>query len=214
MIAERAIDSADDSVTEPVKKPRMDPIDLLIALEEAVDMPLRPEFIEGMVIVPPQPGDAHNRGAGELYFQLRSAGFELAGLGNGFRSGIKGERTQGLLIPDFYVLRRLPSEVDEAYCRAHKGWYSVDLLDLVGEVTSSNHETDTGPKYRTYAAAGVPVYVLIHRDEKKAFAYSDPKPGDASAKARYATKVEVDLGRSLPLPEPYPALDTSVFLAG
>ncbi|MFB7897378.1 Uma2 family endonuclease [Streptomyces xiamenensis] len=115
MIAERAIDSADDSVTEPVKKPRMDP---------------------------------------------------------------------------------------------------VDLLDLVGEVTSSNHETDTGPKYRTYAAAGVPVHVLIHRDEKKAFACSDPKPGDASAKARYATKVEVDLGRSLPLPEPYPALDTSVFLAG
>ncbi|MFH8563968.1 Uma2 family endonuclease [Streptomyces sp. NPDC017988] len=87
-----------------------------------------------------------------------------------------------------------------------------ELLALVGEVTSSNHETDTGPKYRTYAAAGVPVYVLLHREQGKAFAYSDPVPAETPAKAHYATKVEVELGHPLPLPEPYPKLDTAFLM--
>ncbi|MDX3851280.1 hypothetical protein [Streptomyces sp. AK02-01A] len=37
-------------------------------------------------------------------------------------------------------------------------------------------------------------------------------PGEDPAIAHYATKVEVELGRPLPLPAPYPALDTSVLL--
>ncbi|MFJ8002023.1 hypothetical protein ACIQ7D_33780 [Streptomyces sp. NPDC096310] len=103
--------------------------------------------------------------------------------------------------------------MDEAYRRAHKGWYPIELLALAGEVTSSNHETDSGPKYRGYAAAGIPVHVLIHRQDGKAYAFSDPVPGDGPATAHYATKVEVELGRPLPLPAPYPLLDTSVLLA-
>ncbi|MEV7088982.1 hypothetical protein AB0O07_24365 [Streptomyces sp. NPDC093085] len=59
---------------------------------------------------------------------------------------------------------------------------------------------------------GIPVYVLIHRQEGKAYAFSEPVPGDDPATAHYATKVEVELGRSLPLPTPYPSLDTSVLL--
>ncbi|MFF4698163.1 hypothetical protein [Streptomyces chattanoogensis] len=55
-------------------------------------------------------------------------------------------------------------------------------------------------------AAGVPVYVLIHRQEGTAYAFSHPVAGD------YATKVEVGLGRTLPLPAPYPALETACLL--
>ncbi|MEU7582221.1 Uma2 family endonuclease [Streptomyces sp. NPDC041068] len=197
-----------DPITEPSMPQQQDPIDLLIAFEEASEVPIRPEYFEGMGIVPPQPDDEHNHEAAELYFQLRSAGFRLAGFGNGYRIGPKKGRTTALVVPDFYVRRRRPSELDESYRKAHKGWYSIELLALVGEITSSNHETDTGPKYRTYAAAGVPVYVLLHRQQGKAFAYSDPVQGEDPAKAHYATKVEVELGHPLPLPAPYPKLDT------
>ncbi|MBQ1121475.1 Uma2 family endonuclease [Streptomyces sp. B15] len=199
---------------EPVMEPAkaMDPVDLLIAFEEASDEPIRPQYIEGMVIVPPQPDDEHNDLGAELYFQLRSAGFRLAGFGNGYRYGPKGEETRALLIPDFYVRHRRPSDVDEAYRKARKGWYPVDMLVLAGEVTSSNHEVDSGPKYRAHAAAGVPVHVLIHRKEDKAYAFSDPVSHEGDP--RYKTTSEVKLGDPLPLPSPYPALDTSAPLRG
>jgi Uma2 family endonuclease len=192
-----------------VVEPRIswqDPIDFLIAIEEASEVPIRPEYIEGMAVVPPRPDNGHNQGATALGFQLHSAGIELAGFGNGYRRGRKGEETRALVIPDFYVKRRKLTEVDEAYYKAHKGWYPIELLALVGEVTSTSHEIDSGPKYRTYAETEVPVYVLIHRQEGKAFAFTDPIPEEM----RYRTTTEVKLGEPFPLPEPYPTLDTSV----
>ncbi|RLU83987.1 hypothetical protein CTZ27_27870 [Streptomyces griseocarneus] len=201
-----------DPVTQPVNEPQ-DPIDLLIAIEEASEVPIRPEYFEGMAIVPPQPDNHHNDAAGELYHQLRSAGFRNAGIGNGFRLGKKGEPTRALAIPDFYVMRRRPTDMDEAYRKAHKGWYSIDLIHLIGEVTSSNHETDTGPKYRSYAAAEVPVYVLVNRHDGKVYAYSDPAPDtEDPGKSHYRTKATTELGGKLQLPDPYPVLDTSFFL--
>ncbi len=89
------------------------------------------------------------------------------------------------------------------------------MITLVGEVTSTNHETDTGPKYRAYAAAGVPVYVLIDRHSRTAHCFTDPfLPGDDPAEAYYGTGTKVDLGDPLPLPAPYPTLDTTAFLTG
>ncbi|MFD4522499.1 Uma2 family endonuclease [Streptomyces sp. NPDC058470] len=201
-----------EPITEPVMT-QVDPIDLLIAFEEASPMPIRPEYVEGTVIVPPQPEHRHNAGAFKLAVQFYSAGLELSGMGNGYRAAHRDGRTMTLLVPDFYVLRRDPSDLDESYRKAHKGWYPIDMIALVGEVTSTNHETDTGPKLRTYAATGVPVYILIHRREKQAYCYSDPiVPGDDPTEAYYDTEVKVDLGQPLPLPAPYPTLDTAPFL--
>ncbi|MER7691225.1 Uma2 family endonuclease [Streptomyces sp. NPDC097610] len=200
-----------EPITEPVMT-QQDPIDLLIAIEEASQTPIRPEYVEGMAIVPPQPNHEHNHGAFELAVQFRSAG-HLVGMGNGYRAARKDGTTTSLLIPDFYVLRREPTELDESYLRAHRGWYPIDMIALVGEVTSTNHETDTGPKLRTYAAAGVPVYVLINRDTKTAHCYTDPiLPGDDPTKAYYDSETKVDLGDPLPLPAPYPTLETAPFL--
>jgi Uma2 family endonuclease len=200
---------------EPIMEPVMtqqDPIDLLIAFEEASETPIRPEYVEGTVIVPPAPNDNHNDGAFELSFQFRSAGLRLVGMGNGYRAAHKNGDTMALLVPDFYVRRRRPSELDEAYRKAYRGWYPIDMIALVGEVTSTNHETDTGPKLRTYAAAGVPVYVLINRNTKTAHCYSDPvQPGDDPTEAYYDTEVKAGLGRPLRLPAPYPTLDTAPF---
>ncbi|KUO13845.1 Uma2 family endonuclease [Streptomyces sp. DSM 15324] len=202
-----------DPIRETVMT-HMDPIDLLSAIEEAAPMPIRPEYVEGMAIVPPTPNDNHNDGAFELSFQFRSAGFRLVGMGNGYRAAHKDGRTMALLIPDFYVRRRRPTELDESYRKAHKGWYPIDMIALVGEVTSTNHETDTGPKLRTYAAAGIPVYVLIDRHTNTAHCHTDPVlPSDDPTEAYYATDTKVDLGDPLPLPAPYPTLETAPFLA-
>jgi Uma2 family endonuclease len=202
---------------EPIMEPVMtqvDPIDLLSTIEEASQVPIRPEYVEGTVIVPPQPNDNHNHGAFELCYQLRAAGIDLVGMGNGYRAAHKDGSTLALLIPDFYVRRRKASELDESYRRAHKGWYPMAMLALVGEVTSSNHWADTSPKLRAYAAAGVPTYVLINRDTATAHCYTGPVlPGEDPTKAYYSDDDKVDLGRFLPLPSPYPALDTAAFLA-
>ncbi|MET8829945.1 Uma2 family endonuclease [Streptomyces sp. NPDC004610] len=202
-----------EPITEPVMT-HQDPIDLLIAIEKAVSpLPIRAEYIEGTTYVPPHANHQHNAGAFKLAVQLSSAGFTLAGMGNGYRAAHRDGRTTALVVPDFYVLRRDPGELDEAYRRAHKSWYPIDLLALVGEVTSSNHETDTGPKLRTYAAAGVPVYVLVNRHSGTAHCYTDPvPPGGDPADAYYGSDEKVDLGQRLPLPPPYPSLDTSAFL--
>ncbi|MFB7456441.1 Uma2 family endonuclease [Streptomyces sp. NPDC056188] len=201
---------------EPIMEPVMtqvDPIDLLNAIEKASPMPIRPEYIEGTVIVPPQPNDNHNDGAFKLAVQFFNAGFELAGMGNGYRAANKDGGTMALLIPDFYVRRRKASELDESYRRTHKGWYPVDMISLVGEVTSSNHWTDTGPKLRTYAAAGVSVYVLVNRETRTAHCYTAPVlHGEDPTKAYYDDETKVDLGDPLPLPAPYPTLDTAPFL--
>ncbi|MFD8720618.1 Uma2 family endonuclease [Streptomyces sp. NPDC059629] len=201
---------------EPIMEKVMteqDPIDLLIAIEEASVAPIRPEYVEGTVIVPPQPNNQHNAGAFKLAVQFFTAGLDLAGIGNGYRGAHQDGSTMALVIPDFYVLRRDPTELDEAYRKAHKGWYPIDLIALVGEVTSTNHAVDTGAKLATYAAVGIPVYVLIDRHAKTAHCYTDPiLPGDDPTEAYYDTDVKVDLGEPLPLPAPYPTLDTAPFL--
>ncbi|MFE9098414.1 Uma2 family endonuclease [Streptomyces sp. NPDC007264] len=200
---------------EPIMEPVMtqvDPIDLLIAFEEASEMPIRPQYIEETGIVPPQPDEEHSDGIAQLFLQFNSAGFPLAGFGMGFRVAHKDGRTQALVIPDFYVRRRRATELDESYRKTHKGWYPIDMITLVGEVTSTNHETDTGPKLRTYAATGVPVYVLINRTTRTAHCYTDPTPAGDPTKAYYGNESKVHLGEPLPLPAPYPAVDTAPFL--
>ncbi|MFJ9851339.1 Uma2 family endonuclease [Streptomyces sp. NPDC101150] len=188
-----------------------DPAELLAALEKAYGIPVRAEYLEGIPVLPPPRSMNHSGCASESVFQLHEAGFR-AGTGNGYRIGSPGDWTGALVIPDFYVLRRKLTEADHAHFLAYEGWYPADLLGLVGEVTSTLHEIDSGPKYRAYASAGVPVYVLIHRQKGRAYAFSDPVAGNAPEKARYATTVRVELGRSLSLPAPYTALDTSALL--
>ncbi|WP_435643646.1 Uma2 family endonuclease [Streptomyces sp. H49] len=199
------------SLVEPMMT--QDPIDLLIAFEKASVTPIRPEYVEGTVIVPPQPDYDHSKGAVKLTLQLHMAGLDLAGMGMGFRAAHQDGSTMALVIPDFYILRREPTEPDRSYVRVHKGWYPIGMIALVGEVTSSNHAIDTGAEPATYAAVGIPVYVPINRETRTAHCYTGPTlPGDTPVEAYYTNDTKVDLGDPLPLPAPYPALDTSPFL--
>lgn len=58
----------------------------------------------------------------------------------------------------------------------------------------------------------MPVYVLVHRHEGRAYAFFDPVGEPERGDAYYAAKAEVEIGRPLPLPEPYPALETAFLL--
>ncbi|RKN46801.1 Uma2 family endonuclease [Streptomyces hoynatensis] len=201
---------AAEPMSEPKNRPTdLDPVELLAAYEAAAPAPLRHEYYEGALLVTPYPDRPHNRAIRLLVGQFEAAGFDHVGFGEGFRFPPREKLKASLAVPDFNVLHREPTDLDEQFRRANGGWYSSELLALVGEVTSTNHEFDTGPKFRTYAASGVPVYVVIHRQEGKAYAYREPVPGEA----RYEAVEEVKLGDMLPLPAPYPSLDTSVALS-
>ncbi|MFD0393507.1 Uma2 family endonuclease [Streptomyces nogalater] len=165
-------------------------------------MPIRAEFIEGTGIVPPQPEHRHNAGIVKLIVQFHLAGFDLAGVNDGFRVTQADGTTMALVVPDFYVCRREPTELDESYRKAHRGWYPIDLLALVGEVTSTNHEMDTGPKLRAYAAAGIPVYVLIDRHAKTAHCYTDPVAPRRPTRPTRATRATTTPPRRTTAPTP------------
>lgn len=196
-----------DPVTEPLPWPPCDPAELLVTFEKAVAYPIKPEYLEGMVVIPPNPNRNHNADIFEICYQLRAAGIENVGFGDAYTNDAAPEK-RSLVGPDFFVLTREPTDLDEAYCKSHKGWYSIDLLALVGEITSTNHETDSGPKLRIYADAGVPVYVLVHRQDGLVHVYSEPDPAGQT----YAAHVSYPLGGKVPLPAPYPVLDTAPLL--
>ncbi|MEU6509084.1 Uma2 family endonuclease [Streptomyces sp. NPDC046942] len=193
---------------------RMEPVRLLAAYEEVSPMPVRPEFLEGRACIPQSPPDhGHSEAVMSLFFQFRSAAVPYVGTGNGYRFTDETGATTALVAPDLYVRHRRATSADETHYATYPGWYPIDMIALVGEVTSTNHEMDTGPKFRTYAAAGVPIYVLIDRHSKTAHCFTDPiLPGDDPTEAYYATDTKVTLGDPLPLPAPYPTLDTSPFL--
>ncbi|MER5217438.1 hypothetical protein ABT063_44700 [Streptomyces sp. NPDC002838] len=75
-----------DPTAEPDLLSRLEAGDLLAKYEAVAPMPVRPEYIEGRAYVPLSPPDRwHSDTAGELAFQLHSAGIAHAGKGNGFR---------------------------------------------------------------------------------------------------------------------------------
>lgn len=68
-------------------------------------------------------------------------------------------------------------------------------------MTSYDHDTDTDSRDRTekrdgYAAAGIPVYLLIDRDHDTLVVHSEPDKG------RYPQQHSYDYGDAVPLPGP------------
>ncbi|HEU5029514.1 MAG TPA: Uma2 family endonuclease [Spirillospora sp.] len=86
---------------------------------------------------------------------------------------------------------------------AGREWHSKpDGVVMVLEVTSGGRrdrksaERDRGPKRRGYAAADIPLYLLIDRLDGKATIFSEPRGDD------YTHSASVALGEDLPVPSP------------
>jgi Uma2 family endonuclease len=79
-----------------------------------------------------------------------------------------------------------------------------DGIELVLEVTSSRPELDRNAKRRAYAGAGIPLYRLVDRQERRVTLYSVPAHGD------YSRTCAAAFGDKLELPNPFDfALDTA-----
>ncbi|MFI1578291.1 Uma2 family endonuclease [Embleya sp. NPDC020630] len=170
---------------------------------------VRVEFIERNYYMAPPANAEHNRWAVDLIVQLRAAGIDAALIGNGYCSEPAGEKhVTGAFIPDFEIPYRRPNEADEAYRSSHDGWYPASMLHLVGEITSpSNARIDREEKYRTYARAGIPVYLLIDREKGLAICHSEPV--DRGEESYYRVADPVKLGEKVQLPDGLPTLDTA-----
>jgi Uma2 family endonuclease len=86
-------------------------------------------------------------------------------------------------------------------------WLEPDEVTLVGEVTHLRPERDRVVKRRCYAKGGIPLYLLIDREQRRVVLHRDPVGDD------YADIRSLAFGRPVPLPEPFAfELDTSDFV--
>lgn len=89
-------------------------------------------------------------------------------------------------------------------------WASTEDVEMVVEVTSRDRDTnqrDRVDKPAAYAAAAIPVYLLVDRGNQTVKVHSEPEGG------RYAKVNEVAFGKSVSLPEPVGfELDTAPLL--
>ncbi|MYS80116.1 Uma2 family endonuclease [Embleya scabrispora] len=172
---------------------------------------IRVEFIEGIYRMAPPADEEHNFWAIDILVMLRTAGVAHAVAGVGYCPEPDGDgRVTAAFIPDFAVQYRRANAADLAFRKNHDGWYPSTMLHLVGEITSpGNASIDREDKYRAYARAGIPIYVLIDRRKREAIAYSEPV--DRGVDSGYNVAHHVALGTKLELPDGLPTLDTAAF---
>ncbi|MGW4629540.1 Uma2 family endonuclease [Streptomyces rubiginosohelvolus] len=76
-------------------------------------------------------------------------------------------------------------------------WMPCEGVALVVEVTSTKPQADREAKRRCYARGGIPLYLLIDRDDSSVTLFSDPERDD------YRQHMTIPYGKPLPLPEPF-----------
>ena len=87
-------------------------------------------------------------------------------------------------------------------------WMLPGDVAMVVEVTSSSPDHDRNGKRGGYAAAKVPLYLLVDRQKGQVTLFSDPVRND------YATQTQAPFGGSIKLPPPFSfTLETEDFAA-
>ena len=181
--------------------------DVLLEGFLALDTPegFRAELIDGEIVVTPPPLGDHEDWIAELSLQIvrdTPRRFHWAGQ-KGLVIPGDDEHRENRVIPDMVIA---PAEL--RLFRGAPEWMRVEPegIAMVVEVTSSRPENDREGKRYGYARAGIPLYLLIDRDERRVLLFSGPDGGD------YTHIDQVQFGKPLPLPEPFDIdLDTSEF---
>ncbi|MFJ8537122.1 Uma2 family endonuclease [Streptomyces sp. NPDC093591] len=149
----------------------------------------RVELIEGEICVRPPANGEHEEIVSELSGQVRD---HDKGLGRytGIGLNVPGASATGHVVPDLVIAPR-GSFADQ------EEWHEPVGVLLVAEVTStSTADRDREKKIHGYARAGIPVYLLIDREEGEVTVYSEPSGDD------YAKGPKHKLGLTVPLPAP------------
>jgi len=163
----------------------------------------RAELIDGEIVVTPPPDGNHQRGIWHILEQVilnSSIKMQYSGQ-SGLIVPSRGIPSEDRLIPDAVFA---PAELDVFHNAP--SWMSPDGIEMALEVTSSRPELDRNEKRYAYAAAGIPLYLLVDRQFRRVTLFSKPEYGD------YAQTSAVPFGRKLNLPKPFDfALDTAPF---
>lgn len=148
----------------------------------------RAELISGEIVVNPPPHGTHEQIFAKLNNQLvRKSAIEVE------VSGHRGIETPlGDYIPDMTI-----TEPDTF--GGQPPWGTPAGILMVVEITSSMRASDRVDKRRAYAAAGIPLYLLVDRQNQETVLFSAP---DVEARD-YRADRRVPFGSDLPLPAPF-----------
>lgn len=162
----------------------------------ALDTPegFRAELIEGEIVVTPPPDGDHEDYIGLIVDQVaRRARTRMQFSGNkGLKLRSGGGCPKNHAIPDGTF-----APLELRLFRGADPWMPCEGVALVVEVTSTKPQADREAKRRCYARGGIPLYLLIDRDESSVTLFSDPVNDD------YRQLLTIPYGKPLPLPEPF-----------
>ncbi|MGJ5754398.1 Uma2 family endonuclease [Streptomyces puniciscabiei] len=148
------------------------------------------EFVNGKVVVKPMPDGNHS----EIYMWLLERCMQLRpDLRLHPERGLKTEayrkgraRADGVLVP-------------KGSLKGKGEWSEATGVLMAVEITSWDSDTarrDRVEKPDGYAAAGIPVYLLIDRDDCSVVVFNQPEDG------RYRHEEKLPFGASVKLPDP------------
>ncbi|WFB08639.1 Uma2 family endonuclease [Streptomyces sp. LX-29] len=188
------------------QEPKLTQDDILLADFLALNTPegYRAELIEGEIVVTPPPDGDHEDYLDTVTWQVsHKAATRMSHSGNkGLIVPSAGSPSANHVIPDATFAPR-----ELRLFRGAPSWMECDGIAMVVEVTSSRAEADRVGKRKGYARAGIPLYLLIDRDESMVTLFSQPEGRD------YTDAHSTAFGKPLPLPAPFDfELDTADFL--
>ncbi|MET7526428.1 Uma2 family endonuclease [Streptomyces sp. NPDC005248] len=182
------------------------PWDYLLQTWRELDVPegWRAEIDEGQIVLVPPPHAHHNGIAAKVQRRLyRDLPEELEIYQT---LGIHVAPLDKLYVPDLVVM---PSElIDAADPESSDPMDASDVLLIVEITSKGNARENRTKKYRAYARAAVPMYLLIDRfDTRGAMATLFTEPNEDGT---YKRSDAVPFGKPLTLPEPF---DTTLLTA-
>ena len=175
------------------------PWDYLLRTWQELDVPegWRAEIDEGQIVLVPPP-HAHHNGIAEVVQRVLYRGLPDE-LGIYQTLGVHVAPLDKLYVPDLVVM---PAELIEAADPETSAPMDASEALLIVEITSKgNAREDRTKKYRAYARAGVPMYLLLDRfDTRGAMATLFTEPNEDGT---YKRSDPVPFGKPLLLPAPF-----------
>lgn len=163
----------------------------------------RAELIDGEIVVTPPPDGDHEDILDLIVRQIiRKSATEMGFSGHkGLIVPFQGNPQGARVIPDGTF-----APAESRLFRGAPPWMEAAGVAMVVEITSSRPAPDRNEKRQAYAAAEIPLYLLVDRHVRRVTLFSHPKKDD------YARTDVASFGDKLDLPDPFTfALDTASF---
>lgn len=163
----------------------------------------RAELIDGKIVVTPPPEGNHGLDIMLIVKQVfRESTVEMDFDGHrGLAVPAPGYPDGARVIPDITFA---PTDLD--LFRGAPSWMAPAGVAMVVEVTSSRPDPDRNAKRQAYAAAEIPLYLLVDREFRRVTLFSHPRRED------YARTDVAPFGEKLDLPDPFSfTLNTAAF---